>query len=113
MTHWDAWQWNIYSLLQYSTAISYFLIPGFLSILAYDSRKRGFDYHSLTLKDSRLFRAFIIACGMHHLTHPIFMQQDWFIMITLVDLVMAIVSVWTAGHVLMEIVNLRDRGHAP
>lgn len=63
MMAWMWWQWALFVVPNVIIAVSYFYIPFRL----------GKKTDITKEKNQFLFKAFIVACGIHHLLHPLFM----------------------------------------
>ena len=97
--HWSDWQWAIYEFNQYVTAAAYLIIPAAMILMRLISRVHDMQVILLSHMQSKMFQWFIFLCGMHHLTHPEFMERNWFWPIVAVDFPMALVSIITAIQV--------------
>ena len=105
---WMLWQWCVYTVVQLIVAFAYYVIPAVNWYSQKHSESIGIRFIPSDFSDGFLFRAFVVACGTHHLTHPVFMYFGWFWPIILVDSVMAGVSILAAYRkILVEYIKRR------
>ena len=77
----------LYAVPNLATAIAYFYIGSGIK----SSRQMR-----QTEVENYLFKLFILLCGLHHLSHPVFMYYDIFWPMISVDVLMAYISVLAA-----------------
>lgn len=90
---WDGLQWALYHCTQYGATLAYFVIPYtwvFFFRLAQQGQQ---EYVAAARSDLLINAAFVFFCGLHHLTHPAFMQLNWFWPMMIVDIPMSVMSV--------------------
>lgn len=103
MTHWNEFQWLLYYIVQITIAICYFVIPWTIYERHRLALANNVRFVPIGETDSILFKAFILACGIHHLTHPVFMQLDFFWPMMAVDTAAAAISVMAAIRQILSV----------
>lgn len=98
---WGPWLIYLYQFFNFSIAIAYFGIP--LALCWLSNRLPAEFKHRTTIT---LFIAFILSCGIHHISQIFSFYKPAYRLFTLLDGILAVVSVATALYLPFVVIQI-------